>query len=235
MRKKIIIPMLLGLTCLCPSAWSKDLSSELPEVNMRRHHHRHHKSSSHHSHKGATGPRGATGATGPTGPKGNPGATGATAAFIPPSFGSFYSTSIQTVPPFGPIFFENTNSGPIGTAFTFTPGVGPLGEIFTIVEPGFYAISYGVWGQNLVISPDVGIALLLNGSIVPGSDYFPHDTEGDLNMAGLSGIFHLSKGFLQLRNITSETFVISSPFIDGLTKAPVDTSAYINIQFLSPD
>lgn len=238
MKKILSALAVFGVVSLCIPLYAQNI--ETPNFEMRHHRHRHRDKSDdcgcerHHSHE--RGHKGATGPTGPTGPKGQTGSTGPTGG---PSFGYFYSTSLQAIDPGEAVFFENQNFPARGPAFTFTPGIGPNGESFQILQTGYYAINYGLFVVNGFFNeppPPFGLALTLNGTTIPNSLYYPLDfisNNGD--MASFAGIFHLpSTGTLQLINIGTR-FIEIAPPLSNSPESTVTTSAYISIQFLSPD
>lgn len=131
MRKMKIIPFCLTLTCICSSAWSQDISPQLPQSEMHSHHHHHHSSSHKHHRKGATGP---------TGPKGPAGATGITGAMGPSGvIGATGSTG-----PTGP----NGSTGPNGPP-GFAGATGPGGSTGSTG-------SMGVTGTATFLAPSLG-------------------------------------------------------------------------------
>jgi hypothetical protein len=190
---------------------------------------------------GATGQTGAsgvggTGAPGATGSPGNTGAPGPTGGVVSPSFGSFYSTTAQLPGVSGTIFFENANCGPTGSAFAFTLG----SDTFEILLPGFYAISYGVFSggtpAGLFTFPAVG--LVFNSSLLPGSAFFPFDSNTNAYSTSFAGIFFLGvTGTLQLINMGPTgalPMVLIPPSTDVNLQAATNTTAYINIELLNP-
>jgi hypothetical protein len=235
MKKILLLSLHLFSTCICTRLLAEDSLG----IEMRHsHHHRHHHRSSSDKviicQQGATGPTGAAGVTGAPGSTGSMGPPGPPGSGSLPQFGSFYSTSAQTIGTGGAIFFENANSGPIGNAFSFTPAPGLVGQIFTINETGYYEISYGIFGSDAII-PDTAIELTLNSNGITGSQLYPLDSGNGLIMSAFTGIFHLGMtGQLRLINNSSSVLQITQPS-SFVPSTPVNTSAFINIRFLNPD
>jgi hypothetical protein len=240
MKNTLFLMMFVSFICNCPLVGSQNPLLNAPENEMKR--------CDSHSHKGLPGAKGATGPTGAdggpganssvtgnTGSMGSTGATGgpgATGFVLTPGFGSFFSTTGQTVPLGGPIFFENTNAGATGGDFTFTPGVGS--DTFMIDVPGNYLISYGVFaGAFATTIPSNGIALTSNFLLLPGSAYCPFDSDGTATMASFEGIFNLAPGPVQLINLGPNNLGLSPP-TSAAFPAPVNTTAYISFEFLNP-
>jgi hypothetical protein len=196
---------------------------------------------------GATGPTGvtgssglpgfaATGSTGPTGPAGATGQTGVTGSVgttgNPNSFGSFYSTVTQTLFAGEPITFERNAFGVIGDAFTFSPNT-----TFNIGTTGYYQISYGAFARTLNSGSDQAtLELYLNGQGITGSQFFTGDSDTDSLMPSFKAIFFFSQtGPMQLIN-TNDFEASQTEYVppSSLVSTPVNTSVYINIQFLGP-
>lgn len=172
---------------------------------------------------GSTGPNGSSGATGPTGGMGLTGATGVAA----PSLGAFYSTTAQLLQPFEPVSFEHNAFGVIGSAFSFSPNT-----TFMISTTGYYEISYGIFAgtTGIAVFP-VSVQLELNGKGITGSQFAALDSF-DVFMNSFKAIFFFSQtGPLQLINTLSFAPVVYLPPSE-VEDTPVNTSAYINIQFL---
>jgi hypothetical protein len=249
MQKLLSLTLYLMLICHCPFIRSEDLSSNITGVTGPT------GAKGSTGGTGATGLRGNTGAKGPTGggtigttgPTGATGSTGATGAIGPSilagttgGIGSFYSSTTQTMAPNEAVFFENTNAGPTGTAFTFIPGTGVTGTLFIIEQTGYYDISYGVYSAeqfSFSQPPLSGIGLILNGGSLTGSICSILDKFSDAEMSQYTGIFHLdATGTLQLINIGPTALNLFPPSASfDPTFSNVNTSAYINIQFLMSD
>ena len=112
---------------------------------------------------GATGPIGPTGPQGeigPTGPTGATGPTGPTGTVEPLDYGSFYTTTDQSV---------SNDSLPIDSTIS-SSGItidGTTG-VATLPEAGVYRVDYGAYADSGVNSGDY-IALYLNGTEVAGT------------------------------------------------------------------
>jgi hypothetical protein len=234
MKKLLSTLVVFGGISLCIPISAQD--SEMPDVELRHHRHKDDCGCKKRRHSHERGRRGPTGPTGPIGATGSNGTTGAIGER--PSFGFFYSTTGQIIGPGDAIFFENQGVAATGPAFTFTPAPGPSGESFQILQTGYYAINYGMVVTSGVAGiEDIGLGLVLNNiTTIPNSLYYPLDyMHGDGFMPAFAGIFHVSStGSLKLANIGTESFTITPPAsFTGPT--PVNTSAYISLQFLSPD
>jgi hypothetical protein len=244
MKKFFLAALALSSLSLLP-AFALDPIIDTDDYDFDSCHRKKSHSSSHHNHRPKPGPTGSTGATGATGATGNSGPqggrgvtgvtgaqgiTGATGVGVTPSFGSFFSTISQSVTgPSGTISFQNANSGPTGPAFTFVLG----SDTFNILQTGYYAISYGVFGAPGTGAELPAIALSLNSATLTGSAFSPFTTLAGEDMDSFRGIFFLgTTGSLKLINISTTTFPIFAPSF--LFSNDVNTSAYINIRYVSP-
>lgn len=120
--------------------------------------------------QGPTGPTGATGLTGPTGPTGATGLTGPTGATGPTgptgvataaSYGSFYSTTSQSV--------DNSTFPLEGTIVVSNMALAPATGIVTLPNVGVYKVDYGVYVASSATAADYA-ALILNGVDVTGTE-----------------------------------------------------------------
>lgn len=114
----------------------------------------------HHGSRGRSlqGPAGAQGIQGIQGPQGIPGSGGAVTNFVT-AYQITTGTIADTVAPLAFILFPNVSPGNTIAA--------PIAGVFTLA-PGHYEVIYGAkW------TPDVAIALLLNGAVVPGTELEP--------------------------------------------------------------
>jgi hypothetical protein len=228
---------LLALLCMTNAAFAREQASvnNLIAKSKKHHHSRSDSSSSSSdSDNGKRGPRGKRGHRGERGPVGNPGTQGTDMPGSPGTPGSPGSagtpgtpgsggaignfitayqittgTVADTIPPLGNIIFPSVSPGSTITA--------PVAGVFTL-PAGTYEVIYGAkW------TPDVAIALLLNGSVVAGSQLEPvsddYSTVSVILNVGLPGT-------LAVQNQSTSTSLM-------LGVATNQTGAFITIKKLS--
>lgn len=109
---------------------------------------------------GATGPQGPAGATGPQGPIGETGPQGPEGTTNVASYGSFYTTTTQTVAT-GPLPLTDTISSDVITIDTTTGTV-------TLPNTGTYLVNYGAFSTNATAGDY--LTLNLNNSPIAGTE-----------------------------------------------------------------